>query len=259
MSAASPGRTHLQELELVGVVRGLTAVDEVDPGEVVEVAVLAGHDEAGGDGGGELARDAAVLVDVLHPVGPVGVGLQDELVAAQRGQAAAAGAEHPPGERGHRHPHVGLLLERVRAVRVGHDGRRTQGVDLGPEDVADRRQEPLLGQLPVVAVGPVLQPHDHDRDVRQIDDRADAERREHLAGPQLADPRLVTPLAHRSPPRRPAATFTKSASSSRLWSSRIRNEVGSTSRSEFRQVYSSHASIPGLCSRPIVSLSFLPS
>ena len=34
---------------------GRTAVDEVDPREVVEVAVLAGHDEAGGDGGRQLA------------------------------------------------------------------------------------------------------------------------------------------------------------------------------------------------------------
>ena len=49
-------RTHLQELEFVGMV-GRTAVDEVDPREVVEVPILAGDNEAGGNGCGQLTRD----------------------------------------------------------------------------------------------------------------------------------------------------------------------------------------------------------
>ena len=195
---------------------GGTAVDEVDPREVVEVPVLAGDDEAGGDGGGQLAGIPAVLVDVPHPVGAVGVGLELELVAAQRSQTPTAGAEHPAGERGDGHADVGLLLERVRAIRVGDDRRRPEGIDLSPESAADGRQQPLLGDLPVVGVRPVLQPHDHHRDVGQIDDRADAERGEDLAGAKLADSGFLPSRAHGSLPPSSCAGSWKSASSSRL-------------------------------------------
>ena len=136
-----PGHTHLQELKLVGMVRWST-VDEVDPREVVEVPVFASDDEAGGDGGGQLAGIPAVLVDVPHPVGSVGVGLQLELVAAQWSQPPTAGAEHPPRKRRDRDADVGLLLERVQAIRVGDDRRRSEGIDLSPEGAADRRQQP---------------------------------------------------------------------------------------------------------------------
>src|SRR5208337_3305635 len=104
---------------------GGTAVDEVDPREVVEVPILAGNDETGRDGGRQLAGIPAVLVDVPHSVGSVGIGLELELVAAQGSQATTAGtgAEHPSWKRCDRHAYVGLFLERVQTIRVGDDRR----------------------------------------------------------------------------------------------------------------------------------------
>jgi len=117
-----PGHTHLQELKFVGVVRWST-VDEVDPREVVEVPVLAGDNESGRNGCGQLAWVSAVLMNVPHPVGSIRIGFQLELVAAQGSQPPAARTQHPAGKRGDRDADVGLLLERVQTIRVGNDRR----------------------------------------------------------------------------------------------------------------------------------------
>lgn len=61
-----------------GVAIGLVPVDEPNPRGVVEVAALAGQEEAGGQCHRRPTWLAAVLVDVGRAIGPVWVGLQPE-------------------------------------------------------------------------------------------------------------------------------------------------------------------------------------
>src|SRR5690606_19575698 len=103
---------------------------------------------------------------------------------------------------------------------------------------------------------PILQAHDHDGQIRQINDGTDAECRERLAGPQFADlAAFGFFVVHGTPP----SSASSPPSSSIPKSSRIRLAVGSTSRSELRQVNSSHCSMLGLRSRPTVTPSFFVS
>src|SRR5690606_11054537 len=132
-----------------GVVAGGAAlVDEVDPGEVIHVPVLAGDQETSGQGRRlPLARSTAICVDVLGLLGPVEVGPQLEEAAGGGRQLIAPlpRAAQPPGEQADRYAGSGPVA--VRVGRVLRQVRRgAQGGDGAAEAAAHGGQEAVLGQ-----------------------------------------------------------------------------------------------------------------
>src|SRR5262249_18528324 len=114
-------------------------------------------------------------------------------------------------------------------------------------------EQPLLADLRRIAYLPVIKAHDHDRDIGQVDDRADAEGHQDLARTQFPDLGSVVDGTHGWPS--PFAAVLPVSSSSLGSSRRISLTVGSTSRSEFKQVNSSHRFNPGWWSRFVVTPS----
>src|SRR5581483_7955451 len=86
------------------------------------------------------------------------------------------------------------VVERVGLIpgRIAGYGGRQQLDHLPPQLLLDRLEEPGLGDLagPLLD-GPVVEAHDHDRQVGQFDDGPDAVSEQQLAGTDLADLALV--------------------------------------------------------------------
>src|SRR5437588_4258553 len=122
-------------------------------------------------------------------------------------------------------------------------------------------QQPWLDDLTGALFNrPVAQTHHHDRKVWQFHDGPDAEGVEQLARPEVADFAFFRGgTAHgcssssASVSSLTAATNSGSSSSPPSW--KMRPTVGSTSRSELRQVKSSQGSRPGRRKRPTVTPS----
>src|SRR5688500_14625618 len=98
-------------------------MDEISPGEVIEVAVLASHDETGRYDSRCLAGLRAVGVNVTNLVGAVR-RLQLEEAAPERGQPPTIRADHPPGAWSHGDAHPRRGVELVALIGVRHDGGR---------------------------------------------------------------------------------------------------------------------------------------
>jgi hypothetical protein len=106
------------EPKLVSAVR-LPTVYELHPWEVVQMALVTGDQEPGGDHRGRLARLVADPVHVAAAILPIGVKLQLEKAGLDWSQEATVRAEKPSGERRNRHAHVGCIVERVGLVTRG--------------------------------------------------------------------------------------------------------------------------------------------
>lgn len=167
----------LEQVEL-GAVADLVLVGEEDPGEVAEVAVLAGGDEPDGDGVGPLAAVAGVAVAVV---------LRFEAVGGA-GEAAAALAHEPPRELEGAHAD---LLGRFAGVAGGGEAEvlvggevevGVEGFETGDEGAAEAGVVDGVDLAGLVA--PVLEAADDDGAVDEVDHRAGAVHRDHLA---LAD------------------------------------------------------------------------
>lgn len=156
------------------------AVEELDPREVVEVAVGTGHQIARGVRRRRTAPAVAraPLVDVARLLRPPGIGLEGEQAGLYRSEQAAQGTPQPAREGRDRDS---------RAVALGHDRRREQALDLVTDLSAHRREQPRLGDRLAEHLRPVVEPQHERRHLRQLNRRADAEGVQQLARAQLAD------------------------------------------------------------------------
>src|SRR5689334_22759072 len=115
------------------------------------------------------------------------------------------------------------------------------------------REQAILRNFRKRLHGPVFQSGDNCREIRQVGKRAHPKGQKHLTRTQLPDPH-----AHNISSTSTSVTSATSGASpmpalsapSICSSCRIRLTVGSTSRSEFRQVNVSHFPRPGLLSNP---------
>src|SRR5271157_3543653 len=252
--------SKLTESKLVAAV-ALAPMDELNPWEIIQMPMLTGHEKAGRHDRGGLGLPHADAVDVPATVSPIGIELQLEEARLERSQKSALGTNVPSRERGHRDANVRRFIERAGGDPGGLACHRRgqQFRHLLAQLILDGPQQTWLADLGHALVdGPVFEPHDHHREAGQFDDRANPIVVKQLAGADLAD--LATVGAHgahdcSSPSSVSSSSLTAgtklgSLSSPPSW--RIKPTFGSTSRSEFRHVKSSHSSRPGRFSRPAV-------
>src|SRR5262249_9278253 len=182
--------------------------------------------------GRRLAWLGAVGVDVTNLIGAVR-RFQLEQPATQWGQPPTVRTNHPPRKRSDRDADKRRGIELVDLIGVRHHGSRTERLYLLAQPSLPGGEKALFTDPHGALERPVFQAHDHDRQVGQVNDRADAEGRERLAGPQFADlAAFLILVVHGAAP---SSASSSPPSSSIPKSSRIRFAVGSTSRSELRQ------------------------
>ncbi len=171
------GGAELEQLQRA-LAGGRPPMDELEPREVVQVAVLAGHEEAGRHHGGGLPALRAVGVDVARLVGPVRVAFQRRTGRCPAGPAGgtrgrpSSGGTGRPGCR----PAPPRRTGRQGCFPLGRRAARAAPAPAGPVCRAPRpaaapRRSPRDRRVAL----PVLQAHDHHRQVGQVDDRPDAE------------------------------------------------------------------------------------
>ena len=135
----------LSEGQAASAVRAL-AVNELEPREVLHVAVRAGHDETGRYGDRRAVAPRAVVVDVLGLVRAVRILLELEHSVVQRCKELAPGAARPSRKGNDRHPDPRILAEGLSediGLGVGH-GRKVEPLDLVPEQTPHDIQQSLL-------------------------------------------------------------------------------------------------------------------
>jgi hypothetical protein len=145
-------------------------------------------------------------------------------------------------------------LDQVAGGGVGVGGRGDEALDLVADEMADLVEEALFGDRGALVEAPVVEAHDHRRDMGEVDDRADPVGVKELARAELADDGLRGARRHGVGV---AGAVGGGGSSSRPPSLRMRAVVASTSRSELRQVKVSQAPSPADLRRPMVRPSLL--
>jgi hypothetical protein len=100
-------------------------VDKLNPGKIVEVAMLTGDEEARGNNR-RLARMLTAAVNVACTLRTVEIIFACEEAAAHGGKTLTARAEHPAGEEGHGNPAPRQIALGVWWPATPWDGRRCQ-------------------------------------------------------------------------------------------------------------------------------------
>ncbi len=100
------------KVKLVAAI-ALSTVDKLDPGEIIQMALLARNEETGRHDGRRLALPLTVPMHIAAAVPPVKVEPQLEESGLERHQELAMGTDLPAGKRGHRHADIRRLIERA--------------------------------------------------------------------------------------------------------------------------------------------------
>ena len=185
----------------------------------------------------------------------IGCVLQLEQPRTQRRQQIAGGADHPAGKRCHRHADLARLRRTGQGASGIRTGRGSRSSDLSRSSQRTAAQQPVFAIAARPWIGrPVIQAGHDDRQMRQIHDGADAVGVQQLGWAEVRQRRDWRIVIHDgSPPARRWARWLcgdPNPCRRRRGSGRT---VGSTSRSEFRQVNSvPPADRPACCSRPAV-------
>ena len=165
---------------------------ELDPRELIELTSRTGHHEPCRHNGRRPAPASAVLVDVSGQVRPIDMPLELEQARVDRRQQPAAWAPEPTRKRDHRDTGPSPLVERI--SRLLQPWRGAKFGNLITQLSLDRGEEARLGQHLLVRVVPRIEASHHDREVRQVDRRPDAECVHQLAWSNRTDARRLLPL-----------------------------------------------------------------
>ena len=175
-------------------------MEEVAPREVIEMSMATRDEEPRRHHNGRRAGLAAGCMHEASAIGAIGIKTRLEDTLRHGRQQIAIGTTHPLWEDANRHTDQDLGVETAgRGTGLGRQRRLSQILHLIANRGPNRSQQALLRDLVGVRYGPVLEPHHHGRDVRQVDDGANTKAEEELARPQLADACPLTP--HRRSPR----------------------------------------------------------
>jgi len=155
------------------------------PGEIVQMSVAAGDLKARRQHHWRVARFLTVHVDKAGAVGPVRIRLQLEETRPEGCEQVAVRAAEPLGKRrdgdADRRTREGSGQQRLRL-----DGWQQQLCDLTSELRPYRGQQPLLVHRRRVDRIPVVEPHHHRGDAREVDQGTDSIGVEELGRPYLA-------------------------------------------------------------------------
>lgn len=130
-------------------------MDKLQPGKVVEMAVLASYHEACRHNGRFIGA-AAIGVNITACLAPA-IYLQLEQAGIDGGEAPAFRADHPAGECGNRHAGVGDLCVRIiRIAKRSVDGStQTTAYLLQPRIEAHGCQQPCRVKVKPIEVGSI--------------------------------------------------------------------------------------------------------
>ena len=159
---------------------GIAAVEELDPREVVEVAVLAGHSSGPGTRSAAVARGSS--------------GSPRARRWCARAARGPTRSSKRPCSIGASRLHSGQRSQRGNGATgtpalspSGHDRRREQLLDLRAAAGPHGGEQPWLRDRLAQRLGPVVEAEHQRRHLGQLDGRADAVGVQQLARAQLAD------------------------------------------------------------------------
>ena len=181
------GGAVLDQAQHGGIAGGI-AMDEFDPGEIIQMAFFAGRQEARRD---DLRVPGLVTtgMTVAGFIHAVEILVQLEQPGTEGGQDAAVWADHPARKRGNGNADKGGWIEWIGGcAAVRHERRGEQLFDRWQVKLHGLQQAALVDRMGVLRVDrPIIQTGDDHGELGQVDQGANAVGKHQLTGANFAN------------------------------------------------------------------------